>query len=275
MIKHKILIGWLLLGTFCNAKLTLCQEDTTKVKEEIIIASDLFSKTDLERRQMLLKPKFTYINFTNNATLFKLGISPSFGQNINSFKLVDIRPDIVLSYEQKIGNSPFSFNLESTTRIRSFNLGDYDYKARSKPQTSGRVGGKYLTNGDYYNHRFRVDLSLRYYYNLKSRLKAEVSGNNLFSEYFFFTIKDVSAYSEVDRLNFTVDSQLRSQIRTRQWVSRPTFLSVGWGIQRSFLGKGLLDGNIEFGARFGKSAPLKYIQRDFLINLNLFIGLGL
>jgi hypothetical protein len=253
------------------------QRDTTSNGEELLLASELFKKSDEERRLMLLKPRFRYINKDDKRSLIKLGYRPDLGFNYRpAFGNISARTHaIMVAYEKLIGDTPFSWNIETLTRLNSRPLGAYVYNFRTELQYSGNVGDRWLTNGEFFNHRFRVHASLRYYFNMKKRLAAEVSGYNMASEYVFFKIRDFLAYTEVDELNFMAHDLLSSHVFRKKWLVRPAYFSLGLGIQRPFLGKGLIDLNAEVGRRIPFSSGYDYFYKDFAIDLTLLIGLGL
>tara|TARA_R110001592_G_scaffold11468_3_gene56601 strand:+ start:270 stop:1061 length:792 start_codon:yes stop_codon:yes gene_type:complete len=251
------------------------QKDTTKVKEEIIIASELFTKTDYERRQMILKPKFRYINQTDKNSLLKVGFRPAFGPIIHHFFITDFKFDFVLSYEKRIKKSPFSVNLETVTRFNKFEIWEYDYVYHPQYRTHGVYEDQRFEDGKFYNHRFSLNLTFRYYYNYQSRIEAEVTGDNLYSEYFLIKVRDVLTYTEIDELSFRGNGTLKKHVASKQWLTQPSYLTVGWGIQRPFLKKTLIDANMEIGTRVHGIFSQKYNSNDVLFNLNFFIGLGL
>ncbi|MCE7994439.1 MAG: hypothetical protein HEP71_20805 [Roseivirga sp.] len=259
---------------FTSLQVSAQQRDTTSNGEELLLASELFKKSDEERRLMLLKPRFRYINKEDKRRLFKMGYRPAAAQFSGTRNAPPFIHSLIFSYERKIGDSPFSLNLESLTRLDQMELGTYDYKIRPDIQNSGSLNGLWYTSGEFFNHRFRLHATLRYYYNLRKRLEAEVSGHNMASEYFFFRLRDVLNYSEVDDLMFDSNFQLSNHVLTKKWVFRPAYFSVGWGIQRPFFGKLLVDVNAEVGRRIPFSSGYDHFYKDFVVDINIFIGLG-
>lgn len=254
---------------------TAQKRDTTSNGEELLLASDLFKKSDEERRLMLLKPRFRYINKEDKRRLYKIGYRPAIAQFSGTRNAAPHTHSFALSYESKFGNSPFSWSLESLTRLGEMTLGTYDYKIRPVVPRSGSLNGVWLSSGEFFNHRFRLHTTLRYYYNLKRRLEAEVSGHNMASEYFFFRLRDILNYAEVDDLTFDDSFQLTRHVERREWVFRPAYFSIGWGIQRPFFNTLLIDINAEVGRRIPFSSGYDHFYKDFVVDLNVFIGLGL
>lgn len=250
------------------------QRDTTSNGEELLVASALFKKSDEERRLMLLKPRFRYINKSDKPSLLKLGYRPDFGIALGNGHDGSYAPNIVLAYEKLFKNSPFSWSIEALKRLGDRPLGAYEYTRRTGPLHSGAIGGRWQPGGQFYNHRFRVHTTLRYYYNMNKRRKAEISGHNMASEYVFFRMRDMLAYTEVNQYDFTSERRLINHTFKKEWIFRPSYFSLGWGIQRPFLDKGLVDFNIELGRRFPTSDFIHFYEEVFF-DINLFIGLGL
>lgn len=268
----------ILLGGFCmtmSLQVVAQTRDTTSNGEELLLASDLFKKSDEERRLMLLKPRFRYINKEDKRRLLKIGYRPAIAQFSGTRNAPPHTHSIALSYESKFGDSPFSWSVESLKRLGEMVLGTYDYKIRPVVPSSGSLNGYWYSSGEFFNHRFRVHTTLRYYYNLKRRLEAEVSGHNMASEYFFFRLRDILNYAEVDDLTFDDSFQLTRHVHRREWVLRPAYFSIGWGIQRPFFNKLLIDINAEVGRRIPFSSGYDHFYKDFVVDLNVFIGLGL
>lgn len=250
------------------------KRDTIRNEEELLVASDLFQKSNEERRLMLLKPRFRYINKEDKRSLIKLGYRPDLGITIANSQGKGYSHSVGLAYERLLNNSPFSWTVETFTRLGKRGLGTYEYKLRPDKLGEGQINGQWFTSGEYYNHRFRVHTTLRYYFNMNKRIGAEASGHNMASEYVFFRMRDILAYTEADKLVFNIERVLESQIFEKKLLFRPAYFSIGLGTQRPFLNKGLIDFNIEIGRRFGAS-DFTHFHRDIFFDLNLFIGLGL
>lgn len=251
------------------------KQDTTSNGEELLLASELFKKSDEERRVMLLKPRFRYINKADKRRLLKVGAKPVFGQFPSRERYEQVRWNLAVAYERKARDKPFSWSIETITRFGEFNPLGYDYKIPARVSGGGRVNGTYYNSGEFFAHRFRAHITLRYYYNFRNRQDAEVTGNNLYSEYFFFRLRDVLAYTEVNDFRFTRDRQLSMHIGAKRWLARPGYVSMGWGMQRPILKKGLIDFNVEIGRRLLAVKDFVFVHKDLVIDLNIFIGLGL
>lgn len=274
MKPNYLLLVLLVLFTAYSA---LAQErDTTRNGEEILLASDLFKKTDEERRVMLLKPRFSYINMEDKLSIIQVGFRPYFGPISGTGNKCWFPANLGVGYERMLKEgSPFSLKVESIVRLHNNRLEEYDYKVRREGMSFGAYQGRQLTGGIYQAHRFRLHLSARYYFNFKKRLEAEVTGQNPFSEYVFFKLRDLTAFTEESVLDFNSDRQLLLHSVSDKWVVRPAYFGIGIGIQRPIFGKLLLD----MSAEVGQSIPFKkaeYVSthRDVLIDINLFIGFG-
>lgn len=252
------------------------ERDTTQHGEELLLASDLFKKSDEERRLMLLKPRFRYINMEDKRSLIKIGYRPDFGFLSPTGNRLAVANNLGFAYERKIKDSPFSWTIETVARIHKADLDEFHYKIRPTVSREGVLDGSWIANGEFFAHRFRVHAALRYYFNFRKRQEAEVTGHNLASEYFLFRLRDVLAYTEINEFDFTTDRQLSLHIRKKKWLARPAYFSVGVGIQRPFLNKFLVDLNVAAGKRlpFGDSS-FEFVHKDVALDINLFIGLGL
>lgn len=258
-----------------SLQLVAQKRDTTSNGEELLLASDLFKKSDEERRLMLLKPKFRYINKVDKPWLIKIGARPVFGQFPSEQRYEQLGMSLGVAFEKKFRNDPFSWSIETITRFGDFNVEGYDYKISAEVPGGGRVDGRYLNSGEFFTHRFRSHVTLRYYYNFNNRQEAEVSGNNLYSEYFFLRMRDVVAYTETNDLSFTRSRQLSRHVKGKRWMVQPAYISAGWGIQRPFFKKGLIDFSAEVGKRLHPFFDPIFVHKDFVLDLNIFIGLGL
>ena len=251
------------------------EKDTTRHKEELLLGSELFHKTDEERRQMVLRPRFRYINTTEKTSLLKIGYRPSYAKYLNLDRVEDFGGNIAVSYERMIKGTQFSWNVETLIPTRPVVPYGFDYKEVDEGAFGGLIEGQWINSGKFYLHAFRVHATLRYYYNMKARIKAEASGKNLYSEYVFFRFRDIAAYTHTTKLEFNRQANLLLHKSGKRWLVQPTYISTGWGIQRPFLGKVLLDANVEIGARLHSAFSAEFVHQDFTVDFNLFIGLGL
>lgn len=262
----------------CLSQLLLAQEqerDTTKQKEELLLGSEVFMKTDEERRMMVLRPRFHYINTDDKPYLLKVGFAPNLGKYPSTFGFNKLGWSLGIGFEQRIKNSSWSWSIETQTRLYEAIPAGYDYRDSGESTGAGVFRGDWLGSGTYYSHKFRMHASLRYYYNMAARIDAEAGGNNLFSEYFFLRLRDVAAYAGFVDIEFNNQQQLLYHSEGDEWLFQPSYFSIGWGMQRPLFGKGLIDFNVGVGKRAHGLFSPDFYNRDFLFDFNLIIGLGL
>ena len=110
---------------------------------------------------------------------------------------------------------------------------------------------------------------------MNNRIEAEAGGKNPFSEYIFFRLRDIAAYTNTTELEFDRQRNLQRHVSGRRWLVQPAYISAGWGVQRPFFGKLLLDASVELGVKAHSFFSTEFVHKDFTVDFNLFIGLGL
>lgn len=269
--------AFLLLGA---ADLSAQQKkDTTRVKEEVILSSQMMNDGQVELVEYELKPIFKYISPWERTSLFKVGYRPSL-RSIPGDSRVEA-PGHILSarYERKLPNPSFSVAVESSLRL--YKIGDKGYDYRTEDATrGGQTGlfGRTWNSGQYFTHNFSTDLSFRFYLFQKKRIKVKASGNNFSQSFFQVKIKDVLTYGR--RRTFNIESsadiyiggEVISIIDRKMWHLRPAYFMLGWGTQRQVSDKLWLELQLGAGPTIPGSEGLLFYDKDMVYEVNLFFG---
>jgi hypothetical protein len=208
-----------ILSIFSMSIALKAQEDSVSVEESIesITQSDFKKKRDYK----YLDPRFK-----EEKTLIKLGTSPL--DLISDPSAIEIGElSMKLSWEQKL-NPSLSFQIDACF----YRVADLDF-----------------VNG------LNSNIGIRYYYNMRRRIKEKRGANNFHGNYFSLMLEDILRYTEDV---YTPYSQLYSR-----WGVKPG-INLAWGIQRRFGKRGFID-----------VGPYVSFTRDkFGSGINLNIGLA-
>ncbi|MEM9824811.1 MAG: hypothetical protein AAF985_27240, partial [Bacteroidota bacterium] len=201
--QNALMKNLLLLLCILMSRSALSQEDTTTLSHTQEIGF-------FEEQQFINAHDFALQTYTETQSLLKLDLTgvilrlPTFSSTVK----YNIRQDWRLDYERKIGQA-FSINTQ-------LQLG---YALFDEPEGSNVIGRNRISGG--------LSLQGRWYYNMKRRIKAGQTANNLSGNYLAFRLGH------------------RYALGQRRYRLNSPSLGLQFGIQRRIFGRGFID--VQFG----------------------------
>ena len=265
-LKFFILVLLLLLSNQLRSQQDSASDDSA---EEVIIASSNMNVARSEVSGFRIRPKYRHIDMSESGSFFKIAYVPQITKYPNRDSPNGMGHTIMLSYERFIPRSFFSIQIENITRLYNSNQKGYDYIHKEN------LDGYPYRRTDAYANISTFNVSLRYYYDLKKRQKYKASGKNLFNNYVFVRLQDLLSYQEKTTTVFDSSSWLLIHQKVKKSaVSEPAYLMLGWGTQRKYLDRILLEVNAGIGFRTHHAFDSSFAQ-EIMFKMNFNVGFKL
>jgi hypothetical protein len=182
------------------------------------------------------KQQYLDVNFREEKTLFKLGISPlKFLSSEDIFSMANFSSFIGI--EKKIIPS-----------LSFINYNNFEYQS-SKTRFLG--------------WEFSSDIGLRYYYSMHKRIIYAIGANNFHSNYLSVNLNEGLKYRNINQAN-SPDSNVLVYPTQKSWTFKPLFC-VSWGIQRRIGKWWFID----------TSTYLEFNEDKYGFGVNLLFGFGI
>ena len=246
-------------------------------EEEVIISSENIEAAEKVRTRFKVKPKYRYVDSTQQRTLIKIAFQPEYNKYPGQYDYRVSRArgmgrSIVVGYERLLKNYQFSLFIDNTTRLYSHDGAGFDYESKFRFQDTR--GNNLNRGGEFDANISSFDIGAKFYYQQRKKVEYGASGVNPFSEYVFFRIKDVLSFAQRTTIVRSINSGLlERQIEERRWIADPGYVVIGWGTQRRIYNRFLID--LHVGGGLKVAGTRDHAFRDVILNVGLNFGLGL
>jgi len=249
-----------------------------KAQEEVILSSEKIEEAEKSTALLKVRPRYRYVDSTNQKTLITIAYRPQRRQFPGSFEpIYQYQPSpfgntLVLSYERLLRNHQFSFFIENTTRLYAAGNSGYDYD--NKFRVVDNFGNHLNRGGEFDANLTTFDIGAKWYYRQKRKIEYGASGINPFGEYLFLRVKNVVSF--VHRTTLVLSSPFGLtdlHVEEKKWLINPGYLMAGWGTQRTIYKRFLIDFYVGFGLKV--VGQRTHVYRDVLVDIGLSLGLGL
>lgn len=246
-------------------------------EEEVIISSENIEEAEKVRTRFKVKPRYRYVDSTQQRTLIKIAFQPEYSKfpgrfDLNAPRARGLGSSIVLGYEHLLKNYQFSLFIDNSTRLYAPSEAGFDYQSKFRFQDSR--GNNLNRGGEFDTHLSSFDIGAKFYYRQRKKVEYGASGVNPFSEYVFFRIKDVLSFAQRTTIIRSINSGLlEREVKERRWIANPGYVMMGWGTQRRIYDRLLTDFYVGVGVKIAGTRD--HANRSAIINVGLNIGLGL
>lgn len=267
---HNTLIKLVFLGLIYVPILASGQE------EEVILSSASMKEAEEWNTRLVVKPKYRYVDSLELKGMLSVALQPNFVKFPgDGFWLPwSSKPSLGLSfvakYERFIAKSSFAFFAENTIRLYKTSVNKWDYRGKVNSSNNDSrfpvVGERHEAN------IYSLDLGFKYYFRLKNKVSYGASGVNQFNDYLFVRFKDVVNYTAVYELTTTAfwPSTLMRRVDSKEWIVKPSYVLLGYGLQRRIKERGTLD--VYLGAGVNLFNNREHYYQDVLIEVGVNIG---
>ena len=267
---HNTFIKLVFLGLICAPFLASGQE------EEVILSSASMKEAEEWNTRLVVKPKYRYVDSLELKEMLSVALQPNLikfpgdGFWLPWSSKSSLGLSFVAKYERFIAKSGFTFFAENTIRLYKTSVNKWDYRGKvnisNNDSRFSAVGERHEAN------IYSLDLGFKYYFRLKNKVSYGASGVNQFNDYLFVRFKDVANYTAVYELTTTVfwPSTLMRRIDSKEWIVKPSYVLLGFGLQRRIKERGTLD--IYVGAGVNLFNNREHYYQDVLIEVGVNIG---
>lgn len=262
----------------------LCQQSMAQ-EGEVILASEHMKEAEMQANRALLRSRFKFADSISQQTLFFVAYRPTIRtyRNVHRDPLRPFAPVdangmghvFLLGFESFIGNWPLTLRVENATQLNTIPNQTYDYGSVHF-LFSRRPGFQQLTAAEHYANLSTIDIAFRYYFNLKERMRFDVSGRNAYHRYLYFQIKDLVSYSrKVDQFYDITTAALVTRRLEKGIFINPHYVSVGFGQQKRVFNSMFVD--VRLGLSYAPDRRVMKLEAHdgILVDAALSFGLGL